>query len=188
MKLLLSLLGFFWAYTSIAQSDNPFLSIWNETKPVQQVVTIHREPLVATAPPELVTFAYLADPVDSLVAKRSMFTTAIYKDTVRLSTAAVRSLYQSNPKAIQKLRWGNILKPIGPLMIVSGIAIAYIGIRGEQKMDYIRGIGTKAQPNVPDVLVDYTKRSLPQNAARPGTFHWRVLCNRTVKRINCHVG
>jgi hypothetical protein len=107
---------------------------------------------------------------DSLVAKRGLLTTTIYKNNERQSNAAVRSLYQSNPKALAQHRWGNILKPIGPVMIISGLAIGYLGIRGEQQKAFIRGIGTKAQPNVPDVEVEYTKRSLPKTLLGLGLF------------------
>ncbi|QIP13919.1 hypothetical protein G8759_15520 [Spirosoma aureum] len=107
---------------------------------------------------------------DSLVAKRGLLTTAIYKNNERQSNAAVRSLYQSNPKALAQHRWGNLLKPIGPIMIISGLAIGYLGIRGEQQKAFIRGIGTKTQPNVPDVEVEYTKRSLPKTLLGLGLF------------------
>ena len=105
---------------------------------------------------------------DSLTAKRYLLTTAIYKDTARLSASAVRELCQSNPNALKAHRWGTILKPIGPVVAVSGLAIAYLGLRGQQKNGFVRGVGTKADPYPADVPVTYMKRSLPKLLAGVG--------------------
>lgn len=106
--------------------------------------------------------------IDSLTAKRYLVTTVIYKDTVRLTNAAIRELYQSNPKALAALQWGNRLKPIGPVVAVSGLAIAYWGLRGTQENGVVRGISTKANPYPADVPVAYTKRSAPKLIAGIG--------------------
>lgn len=105
---------------------------------------------------------------DSLTAKRYLLTTAIYKDTGRLSASVVRELYQSNPKALKAHRWATILKPIGPVVALSGLAIAYWGLRGHQENGFVRGVGTKADPYPVDVPITYTKRSLPKLLAGVG--------------------
>lgn len=96
---------------------------------------------------------------DSLTAKRYVLTTIIYKNTERLSNSAVRELYQPNPEALTAHRWGTILKSIGPVAAVSGLAIAYWGLRGRPENGFVRGISTKADPYPADVPVAYTKRS-----------------------------
>ena len=105
---------------------------------------------------------------DSLMAKRYVLTSAIYKDTTRLSNSAVRELYRSNPKALTAHHWGLLLKPIGPVVAVSGLALAYLGLQGHQEAGFVRGVSTKASPYPDDVPVTYTKRSLPKLLAGIG--------------------
>ena len=105
---------------------------------------------------------------DSLMAKRYALTSAIYKDAEQLSNSAVRELYQSNPKALTAHHWGLILKPIGPVVAVSGLAFVYLGLQGHQEVGFVRGISTKANPYPDDVPVTYTKRSLPKLLAGIG--------------------
>ena len=105
---------------------------------------------------------------DSLTAKRYLLTTAIYKDTVRLTNTAIRELYQSNPKALKAYQWGNKLKPVGPVVAVAGLAIAYWGLRGTPANGVVRGISTKTDPYPADVPVAYTKRSIPKLIAGIG--------------------
>ncbi len=105
---------------------------------------------------------------ESLTAKRSLLTTDIYKDTVRLTNTAVRELYQSNPKSLAAHRWGNRLRPVGPVLAISGLAIAYWGLRGTQENGFIRGISTKTDPYPADVPVAYTQRSAPKLLAGVG--------------------
>jgi hypothetical protein len=107
---------------------------------------------------------------DSLVAKRSILTTAILKDNKHLSNADTRSLLQSTPKALLTYRWGKVLRPIGPILIVSSIAVGYLGIKGEQKSDFIRGDRTPTNPYPDDIQVTYIKRSLPKVLAGLGLF------------------
>ena len=106
--------------------------------------------------------------IDSLTAKRNLLTTTIYKDTVRLTNSAIRELYQSNPKATAALRWGNRIKPVGPVVAVAGLAIAYWGLRGTPENGFVRGISTKTDPYPADVPVAYTKRSVPKLIAGIG--------------------
>ncbi len=105
---------------------------------------------------------------DSLMAKRYVLTSAIYKDTTRLSNSAVRELYRSNPKALTAHHWGLLLKPIGPVVAVSGLALAYLGLQGHQEAGFVRGVSTKSNPYPDDVPVTYTKRSLPKLLAGIG--------------------
>ncbi|GAB2551989.1 hypothetical protein GCM10027085_49390 [Spirosoma aerophilum] len=127
---------------------------------------------------------------DSLRTKRNMFFTAVYQDTVRLSYSAVHTLYKDKFTSARKLEWAQRLKPVGPILILSGIVMGYLGLRGEQKTDYIRGIGTREQPNVPDVPASYVQRSLPKTllgvgllAGGIGMIEWANDCMASSVRL-----
>ncbi|GAB3513284.1 hypothetical protein GCM10027341_55120 [Spirosoma knui] len=70
-------------------------------------------------------------------------------------------MLSENSQAQAFYQRGQLLKPIGPLLGVSGIVVSYIALKGTQKTAYARGVGTPANPSPPDVLVAYTSRSLP---------------------------
>ncbi len=107
---------------------------------------------------------------DSLVAKRSLLTTTILKDNKLLSATEIRNLLAPTPKALKAYRWGKVLQPVGPVLILSGIAVGYLGIKGVQKSAFIRGVGTKTNPYPDDILVEYTHRSAPKLLAGLGLF------------------
>ena len=107
---------------------------------------------------------------DSLIARRRFLTTSIYKNNEKLANASVVSLLVTTPKALTKYRWGNILKPVGPVLFVSALAAGYLGIKGETKTAFIRGVSTKTNPYPDDVQVQYTKRSVPIFMAGLGLF------------------
>ncbi|WP_080055471.1 hypothetical protein [Spirosoma aerolatum] len=110
------------------------------------------------------------DSIDLLVAKRKLFTTAVYKNGEKLSNAAVVSLLQSTPKALNKFQWGNRLKPIGPIISLAGIVLGYMGLKGDEQTAMISGVRTATNSRPPDIQVTYTKRSLPKTLAGLGLF------------------
>lgn len=107
---------------------------------------------------------------DSLTIKRHFITTVIRKDNQRLPHDTLRSLLKPTSGALKAYQWGNILKPVGPVLIAASIAVSYLGIKGEQKTAFIRGVGTKVNPNPDDVEVTYVKRSTPKVLAGLGLF------------------
>jgi hypothetical protein len=103
-----------------------------------------------------------ADLDDTLRTQRHFLATAIYQNGVKMPNSAISQLLASVPKATNKFRFGNVLKPIGPLLAVSGLVVGYIGIKGKPATAIVGGQRTPTNPNVPDVQVEYTKRSLPK--------------------------
>ncbi|GAB3544176.1 hypothetical protein [Spirosoma fluminis] len=98
---------------------------------------------------------------DSLWTKRSFFSTAIIQHGNRLDRHSISQLLSENAPAQTLYQRGQLLKPIGPLLGVSGLVISYIALKGTPKTAYARGVGTPTNPSPPDVLVEYTSRSLP---------------------------
>lgn len=105
-----------------------------------------------------------ADESDSLLIKRNFFSSTIIQQGNRLNRRFLIELLEEaeTPQALVLYRRGQLLKPMGPLLIAAGLVIGYSAVKGTQKTAYARGIGTPANPSPPDVLVDYTSRSLPQ--------------------------
>ena len=124
---------------------------------------------LVTRSPSLIQPATV-DLSDTLWAKRRLFTTKVYKKGEQLSNEAVINLLQDTRRAQKLFRLGNILKPVASVLAVSGIALGYLGIKGTEKTAMIRGIGTKTNPNVPDIEVAYTSRSLPKLLGGLGLF------------------
>ena len=90
-----------------------------------------------------------AQKVDSLYAKRVFLTTYIYKDGVKLSNSKVTKIYKDTWQPKIKYRWSNILKPMGPVVAVGGVGLAYIALKGVDMTAVIDGQN-----------VDYKVRSL----------------------------
>lgn len=88
---------------------------------------------------------------DSLFAKRVFLATYIYKDGIKLSSQKVNQLFESTAQSKIKYRWSNILKPIGPVVAVGGIGLAYVALKG-----------VDATATVEGKEVDYKIRSLPK--------------------------
>lgn len=133
----------------------------------QQATPQQAPPVSATVSPKPAESSKLAD---SLRGGRSLLTMAIYKGSERLSYADVRALYASNRKATRQLQWGRALRPVAPVLMLAGLAVGYMGLRGEQKTAFIRGVGTRQQPVVPDVEANYVQRSLPKTVLGLGLF------------------
>lgn len=88
---------------------------------------------------------------DSLYAKRVFLATYTYKEGVKLSNNELNQLFKDTKQAKIKHKWSNILKPLGPVITVGGIGLAYVAIKG-----------TPATAIVSGKEVGYTIRSLPK--------------------------
>ncbi len=93
----------------------------------------------------------LAQNSDSLVAKRGIFSTHVYLQNKKLSNEELKEIFQTTWQPHIKYKWATILKPIGPIMSVGGIGLAYIAIKGKP-----------ATAIVNQKEVNYTIRSLPK--------------------------
>ncbi len=113
-----------------------------------------------TLTPILLTVA-TAEESDSLVVNRNLFSTTVSQQGKRVSQRSLLELMEDMPQARTRYLRGQLLKPVGPLLIASGLVVGYLAIKGTQKSAFARGIGTPANPAPPDVLVEYTSRSLP---------------------------
>ncbi|GAB3279102.1 hypothetical protein GCM10027347_53660 [Larkinella harenae] len=79
-------------------------------------------------------------------------------------------MFQAAPKTLVKYRWGQILQPVGPLVSLAGVAVAYNGLKGHKEISYVRGPRTPTNANPSDVKVEYTVRSLPKILGGLGLF------------------
>ncbi|MDZ7934835.1 MAG: hypothetical protein U5M51_07715 [Emticicia sp.] len=96
---------------------------------------------------------------DSLYAKRVFLTTHIYKDGLKLSNQRVNQLFKDTWQPRVKYKWSNILKPIGPVVAIGGVGIAYVALKG-----------TDATATIEGKEVDYKIRSLPKLLMGLGLF------------------
>ena len=92
-----------------------------------------------------------AQKLDSLYAKRVFLATHIYKDGIKLSSGKINKLYQDTGQPRIKYKWSNILKPIGPVVAVGGLVVAYVALKGVDATAIVDG-----------KEVDYKIRSLPK--------------------------
>jgi hypothetical protein len=88
---------------------------------------------------------------DSLYTKRVFLATHIYKDGIKLSNAKVTKLYKDTWQPQIKYKWSNILKPIGPVVALGGVGLAYVALKGVDATAIVDG-----------KTVDYKIRSLPK--------------------------
>lgn len=88
---------------------------------------------------------------DSLYAKRVFLATHIYKDGFKLSSKKVNTLFENTWQPKVKYKWSNILKPIGPVIAVGGVGLAYVALKGVDATAIVDG-----------KEVDYKIRSLPK--------------------------
>jgi len=133
---------------------------------------------------------------DSLIVRRSLLAAFIYKNGVRLPRKSVMQDLRPMPKSVTQFRWARLLKPVGPLVALSGLAVGYVGIKGVPASAVIRGKRTAATPNPPTEQVNYTIRSLPELVAGVGLFVGGLclvelsheLMTKAVKPYNKEVG
>lgn len=118
----------------------------------QQVVVIHT---VAPA-------ASYLDMADSLLTVRHMFSTTISQCGKDLPKSSIIQVLNATPVALSAYQKGKILQPVGPVLIVSGLALSYIGLQGKTVSGYIRPVRTLTNPSGPDLPVDYTVRNLTE--------------------------
>jgi hypothetical protein len=88
---------------------------------------------------------------DTLYAKRVFLATYIYKDGIKLSSGKINKLFKDTQQSKIKYEWSNILKPIGPVVAVGGVGLAYVALKG-----------VDATATVDGKEVDYKIRSLPK--------------------------
>ncbi|MDZ7934604.1 MAG: hypothetical protein U5M51_06510 [Emticicia sp.] len=96
---------------------------------------------------------------DSLYTKRVFLVTHIYKDGILLSSKKVNKLFEDTWQPKIKYKWSNILKPIGPVVAIGGVGIAYVALKGTDATAIIEG-----------KEVDYKIRSLPKLLMGLGLF------------------
>ena len=94
-------------------------------------------------------FDALAQNPDTLYAKRVFLSTHIYKDGIKLSNRRLTELFKNTWQPKVKYKWSNIMKPVSPVVAISGVGLAYIALKGIDATAIIDG-----QP------VDYKIRSL----------------------------
>jgi len=88
---------------------------------------------------------------DTLYAKRVFLSTYLYKDEIKLSGRKLTKIFSTTKQSKIKYRWSNILKPIGPVVAISGVGLAYVALKGVNATATIEG-----------QKVDYKVRSLPK--------------------------
>ncbi|WP_064196354.1 MULTISPECIES: hypothetical protein [Emticicia] len=90
---------------------------------------------------------------DTIYPKRVFITTKIYKDGIKLSTQRVTDIFmfKGTEQSLIKYKWSNILKPIGPVVTIGGIGLAYVALKGKDATSIVDG-----------KVVEYKIRSLPK--------------------------
>jgi hypothetical protein len=94
--------------------------------------------------------AYAQKP-DTLFFKRAFLTTHIYQDGIKLSGGKLTKVFSINKQSKIKYTWSNILKPIGPVVTVAGVGLAYVALKG-----------VDAKATIDGQQIDYKIRSLPK--------------------------
>jgi hypothetical protein len=92
-----------------------------------------------------------AQKVDSLYAKRIFLATSIYQNGTKLSDSKIKTLYTNFSQPSIKYKWSKILKPVGPVVAIGGVGLAYIALKGVDATAVVDGKN-----------VDYKIRSLPK--------------------------
>ncbi len=84
-------------------------------------------------------FTGFAQGQDTLYAKRVFLVTYIYKDGLKLSNQKVSQLFRDTWQPKIKYKWSNILKPVGPVVAVGGVGLAYIALKGKDATAIVDG-------------------------------------------------
>lgn len=126
----------------------------------QQLVTVV-DPFLQVVQPGAPDALLAADKPDSLVAKRHFFTTTISQKGVALSRLSILEIVKPTPRAQQLYNRSHDTRLVGPILMVTGLAIGYLGIQGKTESGFVRGIRTPTNYSPPDIPVEYTNRNLP---------------------------
>ena len=76
---------------------------------------------------------------DTLYAKRVFLATHIYKDGIKLASGKVNKLFTDVSQSEIKYKWSNILKPVGPVVAIGGVGLAYNALKGKDATAIIEG-------------------------------------------------
>ncbi|GAB3693353.1 hypothetical protein GCM10027592_13150 [Spirosoma flavus] len=149
----------------------PLLAQSPELAQIEPIELANLEKVASALPTETSLTAPEA-PFDTITAKRHFITTGLYINGKRLSTSSILYTYQKAPKAMPKslnmYQLGSFLKPVGPLMVVTGVYVGYLAVKGKPATGMIRGIRTAGNPYPSDVPAEYTVRNLPRLLAGIG--------------------
>jgi len=88
---------------------------------------------------------------DTLYFNRAFISTYIYQDGIKLSGGKLTKKFDTTKQSKIKFMWSNILKPIGPVVTVGGVGLAYMALKG-----------VDATATIDGKQVDYKIRSLPK--------------------------
>lgn len=88
---------------------------------------------------------------DTLNAKRLFLATHVYRDQIKLSSGKLTKIFGTTKQSKIKYTWSNILKPIGPVVAVAGVGLAYVALKG-----------VDAKATIDGQQIDYKVRSLPK--------------------------
>lgn len=88
---------------------------------------------------------------DTLTFRRVFLNTRVYQNGTWLSNAKVKALYKYTWQPKIKFNWGTYMKPVGPVVVLAGVYLAYDAIKG-----------VPASATVDGKTYDYTIRSLPK--------------------------
>lgn len=127
----------------------------------------------------------LTPTLDSLRSNRKVLSTDIFQDSVKLRPKLVAALYKDAPSIHRQYRLGRLLRPVGPLISVSGIALSYVALKGKPASANINY-------NNVDITADYIIRSRPKLIGGLGLFvggfvlleFSNELISNSVKRFN----
>lgn len=88
---------------------------------------------------------------DTLTYKRVFLNTRVYQNGTLLSSTQVKDLYKNTTQSKIKFNWGTYMKPVGPVVVLGGVYLAYDAIKG-----------VPASATIDGKTYDYTIRSLPK--------------------------
>jgi hypothetical protein len=103
---------------------------------------------------------------DSLFFRRHVLTTSLYHHGQKATQSLLIEKLRPLPKAYQAFRISQVIRPAGAILAATGLAAAYLGIKGRQVSTMIRG----KTVNSPEVQIEYTDRSLPKTLGGVGLF------------------
>ncbi len=82
---------------------------------------------------------------DTLYTKRVFLTTHFYKDAIKLSNRKVAKLFSDTWQPRIKHKWSNVLKPIGSVLIIGGVGLTYVAVKGVNYITTLEGRRVEAK-------------------------------------------